>query len=132
MAYAPQGAQMINTDKSVVPGYRIKNVYVMAGVPRIMRVMLDAVIADLKTGLRIHNAAVHANVGEGEIAAALEAIQLNNPDIDIGSYPQDKDSTISDHRVIFVVKGTNKISIAQTCNDILNACAEGGYQAALK
>jgi len=132
MAYAPQGAQMINTDKSVVPGYRIDNVYVMAGVPRVMRIMLDAIVADLKTGLQIHNAEVHANVGEGEIAAALEAIQLKHPDIDIGSYPQDEDSTISDHRVIFMVKGTDKKSINQTCDDILNACVDGGYQAIQK
>jgi len=132
MAFAPQGAEMIHTDSSIVPGYRIHNVFVMAGVPRIMQMMLDGVVSHLKTGVEIHNEAIHANVGEGEIAAALEQIQHNHPDIDIGSYPQDKDSKISEHRVMFVVKGTSKDEIETTCNEILNACSDGGYDAIRK
>jgi len=132
MAYAPLGAEVIDADNSIVPGYRIDNVYVMAGVPRIMRIMMDAILANLKTGVQIHNASVHANVGEGEIAAALEVIQNRHPDIDIGSYPQDKDSEISEHRVIFMVKGTDPAEIAQTCEEILAACKEGEYDAILK
>lgn len=129
MAHAPEGAQMIRTDSAVIPGYRIENVFVMAGVPRIMRAMLDGIIRHLKTGVEIQNAYVHANVGEGEIAAALEAIQNQHPDVDIGSYPQDTDSTISDYRVIFVVKGTQQPELEQTCQQILDACKEGGYDA---
>lgn len=132
MAHTPEGAEMIRTEQSIVPGYRIDNVYVMAGVPRIMRIMLSGIIAHLKTGVTIHNAAVHANVGEGEIAAALEEVQNRHREIDIGSYPQDKDSTISDHRVIFVVKGTDLAEIEQTCDEILSACEAGGYQAIKK
>ncbi len=129
MAYAPQGAEIIYSDQSIVPGYRIDNVFVMAGVPRIMRLMLSGIIAHLKTGLSIQNAAIHANVGENEIAAALETIQHQHPDIDIGSYPQDKDSTISDYRVVFVVKGTDTDEIEQTCTEILKACMDGGHEA---
>ncbi len=129
MAYAPEGAEIIKTEHSIVPGYRIDNVFVMAGVPRIMRQMLEGVIAHLKTGVTIHNAAVHANVGEGEIAAALELIQNAHPDIDIGSYPQDTDSVISQYRVIFVVKGTDLTEIDTTCNEILAACQTGRYEA---
>lgn len=129
MAHAPEGAEMINTEHSIIPGYRIENVFVMAGVPRIMKLMLQGIIEHLDTGYKIHNAYVHADVGEGEIAAALEAIQHNHPDIDIGSYPQDKDSTISEYRVIFVVKGTDLNEISQTCDEILNACNDGGHTA---
>ncbi len=129
MAHAPQGAEMIRTDSSIIPGYRIENVFVMAGVPRIMRLMLDGIINHLKTGLEIYNAYVHANVGEGEIAAALETIQNQHPDVDIGSYPQDTDSTLSDYRVIFVVKGTEPTELEQTCQQILQACEDGGYEA---
>ena len=129
MAHAPQGAEMISTVHSIVPGYRIGNVYVMAGVPRIMRLMLEGIVEHLQTGVEIHNAYVHANVGEGEIAAALEAVQNQHPDVDIGSYPQDKDSTMSDYRVIFVVKGTELEEIDRTCDEILSACANDGYEA---
>jgi len=129
MAYAPEGAEIIHSEHSIVPGYRIDNVFVMAGVPRIMQLMLDGIIAHLKTGVRIHNMAIHANVGEGEIAASLEAIQNQHPDIDIGSYPQDPDSSISNYRVIFVVKGTDLDEIRTTCEEILTACRDGGYDA---
>ncbi len=129
MAHAPEGAEMISADSSIIPGYRIENVFVMAGVPRIMKIMLGGIINHLKTGLAIHNAYVHANVGEGEIAADLEAIQNQHPDIDIGSYPQDKDSTISDYRVIFVVKGTEPKELEYVCAEILQACKSGGYDA---
>lgn len=129
MAYAPEGAKIIDTTQSIVPGYRIDNVFVMAGVPRIMRLMLADIIEQLDTGLAILNSAVHANVGEGEIAAALESIQLENDDIDIGSYPQDKDSTLSDYRVIFVVRGTDQSEIDLVCDKILAACDQGGYAA---
>lgn len=94
-----------------------------------MRMMLGGIIEHLDTGLAIHNAYVHANVGEGEIAAALEEIQNQHPNVDIGSYPQDKDSTISEYRVIFVVKGTEQGELDQTCEEILAACANGGYDA---
>lgn len=129
MAYAPDGATMIETDKSIVPGYQIDNVFVMAGVPSIMRIMLESILEKLQTGLAILNSAVHANVGEGEIAAALEKIQLAHQDIDIGSYPQDKGSTFTEYRVIFVVRGTNQIEIDQVCDEILAACSERGYDA---
>lgn len=129
MAYAPKGAQIIHSEHSIVPGYKIGNVFVMAGVPRIMRLMLDGIFVHLNTGLTIHNVAIHANVGEGEIAASLEAIQKKHPDIDIGSYPQDSDSKISDYRVIFMVKGTDMNDINQTCDEILKACSSGNYEA---
>lgn len=120
---------MIETDKSIVPGYRVENVYVMAGVPSIMRQMLEDIIEQLDTGLAILSSAVHANVGEGEIAAALEKIQLANDNIDIGSYPQDKGSNFTEYRVIFVVRGTDQTEIDQACEAILAACAEGDYAA---
>ncbi len=132
MAHAPEGAEIIATQHSIIPGYRIGNVFVMAGVPSIMRLMLEGVIEHLQTGLQIHNSSIHANVGEGEIAAQLEIIQNQHPDIDIGSYPQDKNSEFSDYRVIFVIKGTDKTEIDQACEKILSACIEGNFEAIRK
>ncbi len=129
MACAPQGAEMIYAQQSIIPGYRIGNVYVMAGVPRIMRIMLDGILATLETGMAIVNQKVFANVSEGEIAAALEAIQQQHPDIDIGSYPQDKGSTITDYHVVFMVKGTDAADVNAACEQILAACHAGGFDA---
>lgn len=129
MAYAPEGAEIIATQHSIIPGYRIDNVFVMAGVPSIMQLMLEGVIKHLQTGFQIHNIAIHANVGEGEIAAQLETVQQEHPNIDIGSYPQDKNSEFTDYRVIFVFKGTDLDELEQARNTVLNACHQLGFDA---
>ncbi|NND82163.1 MAG: competence/damage-inducible protein A [Gammaproteobacteria bacterium] len=132
MAYAPEGAEMIWTGESVVPGYRIENVYVMAGVPSIMRVMMGAIIDTLGYSEAIQERKVHANVSEGEIAAALTEIQQHHSDVAIGSYPQQPDSSISKYRVIFIVRGTDLQRIEACCDAIMQACDAGGYAAMLE
>jgi len=129
MAYAPEGAEIIHSKDSIVPGYRIENVYVMAGVPRIMQMMLGAIVETLPIGKPVISREVHANVSEGEIAADLEKIQLAHPEISLGSYPQDTNSQRSNYRVVFVVRGTDTDEISQVCTDILNACNAGSYEA---
>lgn len=129
MAFAPEGAEVIYSDQSIVPGYRIENVYVMAGVPRIMKLMLGSIVETLAIGEQILSREVHANVSEGEIAAALEEIQQTHPNITIGSYPQDTNSARSKYRVVFVVRGIEKIEVISVCDEILAACHAGGYDA---
>ena len=129
MAFAPEGAEIIYSNDSIVPGYRIDNVYVMAGVPRIMQLMLQAIVETLQIGNQIISREVHANVSEGEIAAELEQIQNRHPEIALGSYPQDTDSKRSNYRVVFVVRGTEADEISTVCEEILSACKTGGYDA---
>lgn len=128
MAHAPEGAEIISADDSIVPGYRINNVFVMAGVPRIMRMMLDAIVETLSVGAPVLTREVHANIGEGEIAADLEKIQNAYPTIAIGSYPQDFGSTRSNYRVVFVVKGTELSELESVCDQIHIACTKQGAE----
>lgn len=132
MAYAPDGAEMIRTERSIVPGYRIGNVFVMAGVPSIMRVMLEAIVETLEVGQAILSKKIHANVSEGEIAQALETIHTAHHSVEIGSYPQERGSKLSAYRVIFVVRGTDQDEIDSACEQILAACKAGGYAAELQ
>ena len=124
MAFAPEGAEMIYGANSMIPGYRVDNVFVMAGVPRIMKMMLSAIVETLQIGSTILSREVHADISEGEIAAALEEIQTANQNVDIGSYPQDTGSTRSDYRVVFVVRGTELDEIEQVCKSIYGACID--------
>ena len=48
MAMVPEGAELIQNPVSSAPGFKIENVYVMAGVPRIMQAMLDEIIIGLE------------------------------------------------------------------------------------
>ena len=44
MADMPEGAELIDNPISVAPGFRIENVYVLPGVPKIMQAMLDGLL----------------------------------------------------------------------------------------
>lgn len=87
MAEVPEGATLIPNTISIAPGFRMGNVFVFAGVPRIMQAMLDATLPHLKGGATVLSTSIATNLLEGTIAAGLTAIQNRYPDIDIGSYP---------------------------------------------
>ena len=87
MARTPDGASLIRNSVSTAPGFQIGNVFVMAGVPMIMRAMLEDVEPRLKRGRVVVSQTIGARTAEGRIAAALLRIQYENPGVAIGSYP---------------------------------------------
>lgn len=87
MARIPEGAELVDNPVSHAPGYRIENVFVMAGVPRIAQAMLDTVKDQLRGGAPVQSRAVTAYIKEGDIAEPLANIQARFPDVEIGSYP---------------------------------------------
>ena len=89
MARIPVGAEHVVNPISKVPGFKIENVIVMAGVPSIMQAMMDDVAPRLTTGARMMMETVEATgVPEGTYATALSEIAKAHPDTIIGSYPQ--------------------------------------------
>ena len=105
MATMPRGATLIANGISGAPGFTIGNVHVMAGVPRIMQVMFEALAPDLPGGEPVMMRAVHATgLLEGSIAEGLGAIQARHPDVDLGSYPYYRPTG---NGVALVAKGTD-------------------------
>jgi molybdenum cofactor synthesis domain-containing protein len=100
MARMPVGSVHIDNPVSVAPGFNIGNVYVMAGVPSIFQAMLDNVVPTLRTGTKMLSRTVPCPFGEGEIGAALAAVQKAHPDTVIGSYPKFDGKTYSTDLVI--------------------------------
>lgn len=87
MARVPDGAELIANPVSKLPGFRMGNVHVLAGVPSVMQAMFDALAPTLATGKRMLSTSIEANQPEGIIAAPLGDIQNAYPDTAIGSYP---------------------------------------------
>jgi molybdenum cofactor synthesis domain-containing protein len=87
MARIPEGASLIGNAISRAPGYMIGNVIVMAGVPRIMQVMLDAVSPRLTKGRPMLARSVRIDAPEGDVAPGLAELQAAHPEVQIGSYP---------------------------------------------
>jgi molybdenum cofactor synthesis domain-containing protein len=87
MARIPAGASLIRNSVSTAPGFHIGNVFVMAGVPMIMRAMMEDVAPKLRRGTVVTTATISARIPEGRIAAALAQIQADHKTVAIGSYP---------------------------------------------
>lgn len=87
MARIPLGASLIPNSVTAAPGFCIENVFVMAGVPVIMRAMLADIAPTLKGGQVVLARTIKVGVGESTIAKGLEEVQSLYPEVKIGSYP---------------------------------------------
>ncbi len=100
MARIPEGADLIENSVSRAPGFMIGNVIVMAGVPRIMQVMLDNVTPRLKTGAKLLTRTVRVERPEGDVAPGLGRVQNEHPEVQMGSYPFFAKEKLGTHLVL--------------------------------
>ena len=112
MARIPESAELIDNPVSRAPGFRIQNVFVLAGVPMIMQAMLDSLRHLVTGGDRMLSASVGGAVAEGHVAAALGELQDQFPDVSLGSYPffrraEPGSGQVSSYGVNFVLRSTN-------------------------
>jgi len=126
MARIPDGAELIHNAVSRAPGYMLENVIVMAGVPRIMQVMMDEVMPRLSKGRPLQARSVRVDAPEGDVAPPLAALQADHPDVQIGSYP------FFEHRrfgTYDVLRASDEASIDAALEDLWKLIAKGGFSA---
>jgi molybdenum cofactor synthesis domain-containing protein len=87
MAYMPEGAELIPNKETTAPGFKIENIYVLAGVPFIMQSMFKELEEKLIGGKAIISHSLDVYIGESRIAKDLAQIQKDHPNIELGSYP---------------------------------------------
>ena len=95
MADVPTGASLITNPLSAAPGFRIENLFVMAGVPAIMQAMLEIILPQLEGATPYLSTNLTTDLPEGTIAEGLSAIQQRYSDVEIGSYPHFKHGELS-------------------------------------
>jgi molybdenum cofactor synthesis domain-containing protein len=105
MVLMPEGAELVNNEATIAPGFKVENVFVFAGVPQIMRAMFEATKPQLSGGDRVQSRSIGTRVVEGILAGPLKAIQERYPRADIGSYPFY--NTPNGTGVSLVVRSTN-------------------------
>lgn len=89
MTRVPHGSQLIRCEKTIAPGARIENVYVLAGVPYIFESQLDSILSgfgDVEHPFIRHE--IDVEIPESTFAKGLETIQNSFSDVEIGSYPR--------------------------------------------
>ncbi|MGH7318395.1 MAG: competence/damage-inducible protein A [Candidatus Rokuibacteriota bacterium] len=87
MAEVPAGAELLAADALIVPVLAIENVFVFPGVPEIFRQKFDAIKERFREQPFLLRS-VYVRIGEGTLAAHLNAMLREFPDLLCGSYPE--------------------------------------------
>jgi len=122
MARIPHGASLVANPVSGAPGFHIGNVYVMAGVPMVMRAMLEQIAPELPRGRTVKSITLEADVPEGTIAPGLAQVQKEHRDVSIGSYPFYREGTAKPFGAQLVIRGRDGEAVeraASAVEDIL-------------
>ncbi|MBL6709184.1 MAG: competence/damage-inducible protein A [Pseudomonadales bacterium] len=118
MARVPQGAALIDNPSGGPQGFAMENVYVMAGIPRVMQAMLSTLEGKLKSGFIVRSQTIRAYTGESSIADALARIQSDFPSVDIGSYPFLREERYGTH---LVIRGADTSVLATVADSVMDA-----------
>ncbi|HJR69088.1 MAG TPA: molybdopterin-binding protein [Gammaproteobacteria bacterium] len=128
MARIPRGAELVENPVSNAPGFRIENVFVLAGIPSIARAMFASAVPMLVHAAPILSASVDAYLREGDFAAALEAIQKRYAAVEIGSYPFNRDGRLG---ATLVARGTDRALLDKVVGEIVAAIGALGGETKL-
>lgn len=124
MARVPEGGSLVKNPVQGPPGFQIGNVFVLAGVPSIMRGMLEDVGPRLKGGAVTISRTVRVDgSGEGVIAAPLAAVARAHPTLSLGSYPFFSNEGYGSN---LVVRGRDADELAATLVELEAALREAG------
>jgi molybdenum cofactor synthesis domain-containing protein len=115
MARIPDGAELIENKISIAPGFMLGNVITMAGVPKIMQVMLDAVTPRLRTGKKMMSRTIDVPNPEGTVAEVFAEHQRLYPDVSMGSYPYRRDDR---PRTQLVLRSTDAAMLERACAEL--------------
>lgn len=113
MALIPKGATLLANKVTSVPGFKIENVFVLAGIPNIMQSMFEAAKEHLTPGPKTHSFSVNSYINEGEIAHYIGILQNKYPEIEIGSYPFKQDERFATS-IVFRSTNARSLSTAAT------------------
>ena len=111
MLRIPEGGELIYSPATKAPGYKIDNVFVMAGIPKIMQGMLEGMYDYLEIGEIMHSRSFDIMIGESFFAEDLTQIQADFPEVLVGSYPFSKDGI---YGATIVLRSTDE-SLLDSC-----------------
>jgi molybdenum cofactor synthesis domain-containing protein len=124
MARIPEGGSLVKNPVQGPPGFQIGNVFVLAGVPLIMRGMLEDVGPRLKGGAVVVSRTLRVDgSGEGVIAEPLEGVALAHPDLSLGSYPFFGEGGFGSN---LVIRGRDPAEVEATVVDLTAALRAAG------
>jgi molybdenum cofactor synthesis domain-containing protein len=116
MARVPAGASLIENQMSGAPGIRHGNIFILAGVPHIAALMLDALSGTIEGGKPLLSRTISGWVPESEAAELLRETERAHDGVQIGSYPFFREGRVGAN---FVVRSTSQVVLDQCLDDLV-------------
>ncbi len=117
MAKMPRGAKLIYNPSSAAPGFIIKNILSLPGVPSILNSMIENCKKYLTRGLKVHSKTMSLYTVESNISKQLGLIQKKYKKfVDIGSYPFFRLGKIG---VSIVSRSTSNVKLKNVNNELM-------------
>ena len=126
MADIPDTATLIDNPVSAAPGYKLGNVYVMAGVPSILQAMFATFSHTLTGGVQPTRITVQCAIGEGTIATIMGDIATRFDGVSVGSYPWFKPGQFG---TAVVLTGLDVHKVDKAATELESLVRQGGYEA---
>ncbi len=126
MANTPEGATLIENPVSHAPGFRMDNVFVMAGIPVIMQVMIESVAHGLTGGAPLISRSMTVGVPEGALAKGLGALQDKHPEVEMGSYPFNRRGNLGVRLVLRSTEAGRLDAAAQELDNLIATLGADG------
>jgi len=115
MARVPAGAELIENAMSGAPGIRVGNIFILAGVPHIATLMLEALAGTLEGGQPLLSRTMGCWVPESEVADILREAERTHEGCQIGSYPFFREGKVGAN---FVVRSTDEGRLEACLSDL--------------
>lgn len=125
MARIPNGASLIENPISKAPGFRLENVFIMAGIPMLVEAMLESLRGEITGGAVVRTVSLSAHLGEGELAKPLGALQEEYPEVSMGSYPFYKGKR---YGVSIVLRSVHEDQLDATCKRMTEVMKDLGHE----
>jgi molybdenum cofactor synthesis domain-containing protein len=115
MARVPDGAELIENRMSGAPGIRLGNIFILAGVPHIANLMLEALAGQLEGGAPLRSATIGCWAPESEVADLLGETERAHECCQIGSYPFFREGRVGAN---FVIRSTDEGALEACRSDL--------------
>ncbi|HEX4738944.1 MAG TPA: molybdopterin-binding protein [Allosphingosinicella sp.] len=125
MARVPEGAELIENRMSGAPGIRIGNIFILAGVPHIATIMLEALSGTLEGGKPLLSRTIGSWTPESEVADILREVEARHHQCQIGSYPFFRDGKVG---ADFVIRSTDEAALDACVEDLVASLEAAGRE----
>jgi molybdenum cofactor synthesis domain-containing protein len=123
MARVPEGAELIENRMSGAPGIRFGNIFILAGVPHIATLMLEALSGTIEGGRPLLSRTIGCWTAESEVSELLEATEKAHEGCQIGSYPFFREGQVGAN---FVVRSSDEAALDACVGDLVSRLEESG------